>query len=268
MSQVRNPFHWRGTVTEADAFVGREREINSIFTRLRSMGCLSVIGDRRIGKSSLLYQSAQLARGALGAGCRAVYIDLLSARHHTLNGLLGGILEGLGEEAALREGAAAEKLAAFEARVRGARARGATPVVLLDEFEALAGHGQEYGDSLLESWRSLGNEGQMTFVTSSAKPLDEVTHQSGLTSSFYNIFAQLKLEPFTAQEARDFGARALRRGRLEPGDDVFILRVGEQHPLRLQVAAWHVYEARQSGEVDFGVLTQRAQADIATMMGK
>lgn len=268
MGQVRNPFHWRGTVTDPDAFVGREREINSIFARLRSMGCFSVIGDRRIGKSSLLYQTSQLARGALGSGFRAAYVDLLSARYHTLNGLLGGILEGLGEEARLREGAAAEKLSAFEARIRGARARGVTPVVFLDEFESLAGHGQEYGDSLLESWRSLGNEGQMTFVTSSAKPLDEVTQQSGLTSSFYNIFAQMRLEPFTAQEAQQFAARAARRGHFEPGDDVFVLRVGSQHPLRLQVAAWHLYEARQSGEVDFGVLRQRAEADIATMMGK
>ncbi len=268
MGQVQNPFHWRGTVTDPNAFVGREREINGIFTRLRSMGCLSVIGDRRIGKSSLLFQASQLVRGALGSGCRAAYVDLLSARYHTLNGLLSGILDELGEEATLREGASAEKLAAFEARVRGARARGLTPVLFLDEFEALAGHAQEYGDSLLESWRSLGNEGQMTFVTSSAKPLDEVTHQSGLTSSFYNIFAQMRLEPFSAQEARDFVGRAVRRGRFEPGDDVFLLRVGEQHPLRLQVAAWHLYEARQSGEVDFGVLKQRAQADIATMMGK
>ena len=54
----QNPFHWRGTVTDTKAFVGREHEFATIFMRLKTLGCVSVVGDRRIGKSSLLYQAA------------------------------------------------------------------------------------------------------------------------------------------------------------------------------------------------------------------
>jgi hypothetical protein len=268
MTQMANSFHWRGMVTDRDAFVGRERELASIFTRLKQLGCVSVVGERRIGKSSLAYQASLRAVEQLGSGCRAVFIDMLSAKHHTLQGLLTAILQGLGAKAELGAGSAPEMLAAFEAAVREVRKRGGLPVVFLDEFEALGERIEQFGDDLLESWRSLGNDGQIAFVTTSAHPMDQVTRESGLTSSFYNIFAQMTLGEFAEKEAREFAQRAVRVGRLEMGDDVFILRVGKQRPLALQVAAWQVFEARQAGRVDYGVLEQQAKAEIAAMVGK
>jgi len=267
MVQAKNPFHWRGTVTDSTAFVGREREMASIFARLRTLGCVSIVGDRRIGKSSLAYQACASATQQLGSEARAVYVDMLSSRHHTLDGLLGAVLAGLGAgEATGLSGSGTEKLAAFEVTVRKLRQEGLLPVVALDEFEGLASRVDQFGDDLLESWRSLGNDGRMAFVATSARPMEAVTKASELTSSFYNIFAQIKLGEFTEQEARAFARRAVSEGRLETGDDTFLLRVGKQHPLRLQVAAWHLFEARQRDAVDFGALAEQAAAEIAGMM--
>jgi hypothetical protein len=267
VDRASNPFHWRGTVTDADAFVGREREMTSIFARLQTLACVSVVGARRIGKSSLAYNACLRASKQLGPECRSAFVDLLSSRHHTLDGLLGSIMEGLGESGWESKGrSAAEKLASFEEAIQELRKGGCAPVLFLDEFEGLASRVEQFGDDLLESWRSLGNHGQIAFLATSAQPLEEVTKQSDLTSSFYNIFAQMRLEEFTEQETRDFARRAMRVGRLEAGDDTFVLRVGGQHPLRLQVAAWHVYEARQTGKVDFGALADQAEAEIAGMM--
>jgi hypothetical protein len=267
MGKARNPFHWRGTVTEGEAFVGRDREMGSIFARLQSLGCVSVVGERRIGKSSLAYQASQRAAQRLGSECAAVFVDLLSSRHHTLDGLLGAMAEGLGAIMGRpADGSAPGKLAAFEEAVRALRKQGKMPVVFLDEFEGLASRVEQFGDDLLESWRSLGNDGQMAFVATSARSMEEVTKQSELTSSFYNIFGQVKLGEFTEGEARQFARHAIKVGGLEVGDDTFIVRVGKQHPLRLQVAAWHLFEARQAGSVDFGRLADQAEEEIAGMM--
>jgi hypothetical protein len=269
MSEGQNPFHWRGMVTDPDAFIGRDRETTGIYTRLRTLSCVSLVGERRIGKSSLLYQTWRHAQERLGSACRPIFADLLSAKHHTLDGLLETILKGVtGEEKPVPKGSPAEKLAAFEEAVRKSRAWGGQPVVFLDEFEALGSRIEQFGDDLLESWRSLANDGQMAFVATSARPLDEITQESGFTSSFYNVFAQMRIEEFTNQEAKAFADRAVKVGKLETGDAVFIQRVGGQHPLRLQVAAWHVFEARSSGQVDFSLAQQRAEAEIAGMMGK
>lgn len=267
MAEGQNPFHWRGTVTDPEAFIGRDQDFQAIFTRLKTLSCVSLVGDRRIGKSSLLYQAALRAPKLLGPNCRAVYIDLLSAKHHTLDGLLRALVHGFtGDDLTLMGWTAPEKLSAFEDAVRRVRSKGAMPVAFLDEFEAVAGRKEEFGDNLLESWRSLGNDGQMAFVTSSAQTLDRITHESGFTSSFYNIFAQVKLEEFTDRDARAFVLYALRAGNLELPDETFLLRAGGRHPLKLQVAAWHLYEARQSGQVDFGVLQQKIHEEVSGMM--
>lgn len=267
MSEGQNPFHWRGTVTNAGAFVGRDLDFQAIFTRLKTLSCVSVVGERRIGKSSLLYHAARRAPETLGQSCRAVYIDLLSAKHHTLDGLLRAIVQGVtGEAAALMGWTAPEKLAAFEEAVRRVRAKGTMPVAFLDEFESIASRKEEFGDNLLESWRSLGNDGQIAFVTSSAQPLDRVTQESGFTSSFYNIFAQTRLGEFSDRDARAFTLHAVRAGSFDVPDETFLLRAGGRHPLKLQVAAWHLYEAKQAGQVDFGVLQQRIDDEIKGMM--
>jgi hypothetical protein len=196
-----------------------------------------------------------------------VYVDLLSARHHSLYGLLWAILGGLGGDTGQISGGSGDAaLSAFEAEVREIRKQGLLPVVFLDEFEAIGARKEQLGDDLLESWRSLGNDGQMAFVATSARPLDEVTEQSGLTSSFYNIFAQMQLGELTEGEAQALARWAIRRGEFEAADEAFILRVGGRHPLRLQVAAWHLFEARQRGEVGFGLQADQAEAEIAAMM--
>ncbi len=267
MSENQNPFHWRGTVTDTAAFIGRDLDMQAIFTRLKTLSCVSVVGDRRIGKSSLLYQAASRAGKLLGPNCRPVYIDLLSAKHHTLDGLLRALAHGFtDDDVALMGWTSPEKLSAFEDAVRQVRTKGILPVAFLDEFESVAGRKEEFGDSLLESWRSLGNDGQMAFVTSSAQPLDRVTHESGFTSSFYNIFAQTKLGEFSDRDARSFVLHAVRAGNFDPPDETFLLRAGGRHPLKMQVAAWHLYEAKQTGQVDFGVLQQRIQEEVSGMM--
>jgi hypothetical protein len=267
MAEGQNPFHWRGTVTDNAAFVGRDQEMQAIFTRLKTLSCVSVVGDRRIGKSSLLYQASQRAGKLLGPNCRPAYTDLLSAKHHTLDGLLRALAhEFTGEDVTLMGWTGPDKLAAFEDAVRRVRTKGVLPIAFLDEFEAVAGRKEEFGDNLLESWRSLGNDGQMAFVISSAQPLDRITQESGFTSSFYNIFAQTKLGEFSDRDARSFVLHAVRAGNFDPPDETFLLRIGGRHPLKLQVAAWHLYEAKRTGQVDFGVLQQRIQEEVSGMM--
>ena len=49
-----NPFFYRGAIRRVEDFVGREAEINQILGLLRNGQSVSLIGPRRIGKSSLL----------------------------------------------------------------------------------------------------------------------------------------------------------------------------------------------------------------------
>jgi len=51
-----NPFTYGNPISDPHRFVGREREVGQIFGRLRNeeFESSSLVGDRRIGKTSLL----------------------------------------------------------------------------------------------------------------------------------------------------------------------------------------------------------------------
>jgi hypothetical protein len=194
---------------------------------------------------------------------------MLSAEHHTLNGLLGAILakiDAVAEE--MLEAPPEEKLGAFERALRASRAKGILPVLLVDEFETLTELRGQFGDNLLMSWRSLGSTGQVGFVTASTRPLERVSHEAGLTSPFYNIFSQIDLGEFTEEEARQFATWAVQVGGFDASDGGFIVSVGNQHPLRLQVTAWHLFEERQGGELDFGSIEERVNKEMEVMLGQ
>ena len=60
-----NPFTYGNPISDPRRFFGREREVEQIFSRLRNeeFESSSVVGDRRIGKTSLLNYQLILASG-------------------------------------------------------------------------------------------------------------------------------------------------------------------------------------------------------------
>lgn len=80
-----NPFTIRGALQRPEEFAGRAAELNDIITRLRSMQSCSVVGERRIGKSSLLYHLSQTGAQRIGdENYRFLYIELTDACTQTV----------------------------------------------------------------------------------------------------------------------------------------------------------------------------------------
>lgn len=77
-----NPFTYGNPISDPRRFFGRAREVEQIFGRLRNeeFESSSVVGDRRIGKTSLLnYLADPSVRAAHGLGpdhYNFVYVDL------------------------------------------------------------------------------------------------------------------------------------------------------------------------------------------------
>ncbi len=52
---ANNPFSNRAMIKNPDEFFGRKNELTTIFSRLSNLQSCDVSGERKIGKSSLLY---------------------------------------------------------------------------------------------------------------------------------------------------------------------------------------------------------------------
>jgi hypothetical protein len=116
MAQTPNPFTNRDPVTNPEDFFGRKDEIATILSRLQSLQCVSIVGERRIGKSSLLYHLSQTGTERLDdERYRFAYCSLQDMHYQTLPGFCTTILKRLGMEgdAIAPTQSAAENLIAF-----------------------------------------------------------------------------------------------------------------------------------------------------------
>jgi hypothetical protein len=193
-----NPYNIRGMIPiDSDMFFGRERETRRIEDMLSSdtPQCVSVIGERRIGKSSLVlrvYHKMKALENTL-----AVYLDCdgLSERCKSkddffklLNQLF---LEALEEKPEIKK--LVEKgfntYSSFKAFIKNCVQKGIKTIIFIDEFEHLPAH-KFADDTFFSNLRATANnpDNRLAFVTISKKELKELAHQSITTSNFWNIF--------------------------------------------------------------------------------
>ena len=102
----------------------------------------------------------------------------------------------------------------------------------------------------------------MSIVTSSRSLLSELTERGDPASPFYNAFPVVRVVPFSKEDAEDF-VNLRRRGApgFTPEERDAILDFAKGHPLSLQVACFHVVDARE----DRGALStaiERARDDM------
>lgn len=252
---VANPFFWRGGITSADCFFNRDAEQGTLRAYLRGRQNCQVVGPRRIGKTSLLRQVERVARGWEKTAVVA-YLDMQDPRCHTLAGWL--------RLAARQWGwvdPAPSNLAEFAEQLDGMRSAGHFAVLCLDEFEELTARRGEFTRDFLLTLRSCA-QGGMSIVTATQSPLSALTDAHDPTSPFYNTFPILRLGPFAEKDATDFVV--VRRPGLPsftPEEKAAILAFTKGLPLALQVACFHVVEAKQYGE-SLPVAMKKAEDDM------
>ncbi len=255
---VVNPYSTGGLVKDPAMFFGRKEELKRIRERLRKGDCTSVVGLRRVGKSSLLYQLAHQT-DELPEGIVAIYLDLQDAVHHQPLGLLNSALKRLNERLNDRYDLPPPKsmsLGAFSTAVKQIAADDFRPALCLDEVEELTDR-DAFDDDFFEALRSLGNQRLLAYVTASGESLDVLIEQGGRSSEFYNLFANLDLAGLNDAAARALLTEPFRTAGFSPPPDDhvdYVLELAGRHPFYLQMAAYHLFEARKKG----GALNRRA----------
>ncbi|MEO7838247.1 MAG: ATP-binding protein, partial [Anaerolineales bacterium] len=263
---MSNPFFFAGKITNTEYFVGREKEIKKIFgyldtTHSDQIQHVSVVGQRRIGKSSLLYHLSQIYSTQLSEhkNYHFVYLDLDNPHCHTQFGLLRHILEKLNLPAP-----AQPTLERFYDLIEQEHDKKKTwPVFLMDEFEHLPERATEFPDQFYDSLRSLGNNNIVGLITASQSKLQDLASQGKLTSPFFNIFHQIDLKEFNDIEANTL----LKRGRSSDqpftnSDCEQILKIAGKYPARLQVVANLVYETKANNQpLDWKIIKAEAHKE-------
>jgi tRNA A-37 threonylcarbamoyl transferase component Bud32 len=258
MSDQPNPYLSRGPVRLQEMFFGRTRELREIANFLKGNQSVSVVGPRKIGKTSLLFHlmrprvSEELG---LAAGILICYLDGEVLGDETATEVFQQFAaeirseveaRGLPEESALESACHSPSRLAFEAAIRALNRRGLQVVLILDEFERLSANAQ-LDVNFFNALRSIAGRFQLVFLTISTRPLIELTYsnrsQEILSSPFFNIFAPIFLGPLPETDARDLIHKPSERaGKPFPLPiQNFLMEYSGGHPLILQVACFHAF---------------------------
>lgn len=217
-----NPYKWRGMLpANSDMFFGRTREMEHIMDILSSKQpqSVSMVGERRIGKSSLafrLYRQIKEKQDTL-----AIYLDCDSLPkecesdndfYRLLNDAFQQELDrdtGMKERAGITREELFTGYREFRRFVDGVSQKGLRVVIFLDEFEHLPDQG--FADNrFFSNLRAIANtpDFSLAFVIISETGLKELTHWAIQSSSFYNIFETVfigLMDPGSIAKLRDKG---------------------------------------------------------------
>lgn len=233
-----NPFTVRGTIQNPRDFIGRKTELLHIVTRLKTMQSCSVVGERRIGKSSLLYHLFQTGNERLSdSGFRFVYIELTDASAQTVVDFLQTVLQSLDlpTDSIKDDNKPNRNLTAFGRAIQGLVDKGERVILCLDEFEGLFDNPQEFNDMFFNHFRSMVNHRKLALVTASRQPLEVYSIENKLTSPFFNLLSVTELTDFTSEEVETFLAIYQQKVSFTDHELEFIYWYHQQHPIKLQI---------------------------------
>jgi serine/threonine-protein kinase len=243
-----NPYLNRTAIKDDRGFFGRRRELATIFSRIDAPEpqSVSIVGERRIGKSSLLRALVRRKHLFLRRADEFVftYLDLHEKVHGDASDFFAALLQelslGLRDMQMLDSEPTYESIRAAVARLDRSRIK---LVLVLDEFEAIT-QNQNFTLEFFSFLRSLPNNYAVSFIVSSARELQDLCHSKELSGSpFFNIFHKLNLSSFTPEEAAELIAQpsAAAGYPLEPHAPA-IVRLGGYFPFFLQMACCAFFE--------------------------
>lgn len=263
MSQTRTPFFNRQRITDPAYFFGRRRELERLYSAVATRQCVSVVGERKLGKSSLLTHLADpAALRAFGFDPDHyvfVYLDLESLASARRDDFWVELLDPIatrlppGDLAqAIQRLIDAGEVRFLNARraLRRLRDAGYELVLMLDEFESLA-RNAHFEPDFYGELRSLAGELGIVILTAAKRSLYDLTyeHSSTLSSPFFNIFSELPLGLMPEADVRAMLIElSARSGAAFCDEEVaFAVELAGPHPFFAQIAGGHLVDTPGRG---------------------
>lgn len=259
-----NPFSFGNPVSDPSRFFGREREIRQITDRLQSSAfeSTSVVGERRIGKTSLLKHLAnpEVAE-ELGLSLDdyvVVYVDFQGCNTITpvrfWSRILKRVARGLKDDeltAMAKELGGKENIDQFDLEDLFLELddRGLKLVLLMDEFEYVTKN-ENFGLDFFAGLRALAIHYPLAVITATREALVDLCHSESIKGSpFFNIFASVILRPFDREDSMALIEGIMAESPVDFTDAIKdeIYRLAGGHPIFLQMAGYFYFEGLQMG---------------------
>jgi len=259
-----NPFTFGNPIKEPARFHGRESEIRQIVNRLLSSAheSTSIVGERRIGKTSLLYHlghpevSARL--GLTPNKFCLVYVDFQGLTDITPTRFWQRTLQKMSrsvcDESLKPSIEALSKqdtidLFDLEDLFQTSQAKGLTTVLMMDEFEYIT-QNPNFKSDFFGGLRALAIHHGVALLPATRRELVDLCHSEEIKGSpFFNIFANVVLRTFTRPQVDELleGYSSQTETPMTPGERDLIWSLGGGYPFFVQMAGYYSTEGKAQG---------------------
>jgi hypothetical protein len=250
MGYLRNPYTNRTAIRNENEFFGREKELRGIFTRILGGQSVLLVGERRVGKSSLLHAlnfADERESFGIPESLRLAYADCQEMAGCDEPAFIAYLCEEFAM--AMNIEPTPPSRAAFKNLAKAARSSGLQPVLAIDEFEVLV-ENSRVGNEFLAFLRSWSTTTSTPIVLASREgSVDQLVDERGTGSAFLNIFGQTYVGPMELEDAMElvtFPSSNIGES-FEQSQIEHIRSLGGQHPFFLQIACYHTLEIQRSG---------------------
>ena len=239
-----NPYIFGPPIRRAEDFYGRSHETETILNRLRNTASVSVVGERRIGKTSLLYHLCEVIRSNRDDSAQMAPIIVnpqLPIKDES--DFAGRVIRHLARalpELQLPRHPAPDTSALLVCLEEIAPKR---LVLLIDEFEIMA-HNASLSPEFYTALKGIAENYQVSIVTASRSPLADCCDQHSISSRFSDYFQNIFLGPFSHKELDGFVQETSEKSGVQLTDylpQIWDLAGG--FPAYTQLACMHYFEA-------------------------
>ncbi|MGZ9234921.1 MAG: AAA-like domain-containing protein [Anaerolineales bacterium] len=259
-----NPFTFGNPINEPERFVGRKTEIRQIVNRLLSSAheSTSIIGERRIGKTSLLnylaHPEISTSLGLTSDKFCFVYVDfqgltditptrfwqrvLKKMSHSICDESLKPAIEALSNQSQF-------DLFDLEDLFQSSVDKGLTIVLLMDEFEYVT-ENPNFKSDFFGGLRALAIHSGVALVPATRRELVALCHSEEIKGSpFFNIFANVVIRPFNPEEVDELLVKYTKNNEhpIQEDEKKLILNLAGGYPFFVQMAGHYLIEAKIQG---------------------
>ena len=202
-----NPYLNRAMIRTVDGFCGRRRELQRVMDSIGTQPpqSVSLVGERRAGKSSLLWHVAhpEVNAGYLRKPDTYVFmmIDFQGQQFSDQAGFCQVFCQHLNQALASRLTLPiAEDLSGMGRGLQLLDEAGLQLICLFDEFEIITSN-PVFNTEFFDFLRSMANTHPVAYVTASRRDLKSLCHSREITeTTFFNIFTQITIGPIPDDE--------------------------------------------------------------------
>lgn len=270
MPLLYNPYQDMKAV-RSGMFFGRRRILRRLYSAIVSQQCVSLVGSRHIGKSSVLQNlrclelqrryEYDLSRHLL------ISIDLREYLQKSSDDFFDAVCKQIILQSPLSldvNGLAGED--EFCEILDQINEQGFHPVLLMDSFDNIT-RNKSFCPDFFSFLRAQAT--RVSYVTASLAPLSTVCHTGIETSPFFNIFGTSTLESLEPDEARQLVAQPADKAGLcfSDAEIEWVLTLAGRHPFFLQRVCYHLFDEKMnqvSGEVDRRLVKDRAYNELCS----